>query len=92
MGAGKGLVDSFDKGVAGGIGDVETTPVVEGALVEVPIIGGGLGERNGRGFHGGKGVNYELVGGGGFGDFRGQGGVEHVDVKVGEKDLFGIVK
>ena len=41
VGTSKGFVDIFDQGVAGGLGDVETTLIVEGALVEIPVLGGG---------------------------------------------------
>ena len=41
MGAGEGFVDAFDQGVAGGFRNVKATLVIEGALVEVPVLRGG---------------------------------------------------
>ena len=36
-------MDFFDKGVAGRVRDVEAALVIEGAVVEVPVAGGGAG-------------------------------------------------
>ena len=41
VGAGEGFVDVFDQRVTGGFRDVEATPVVKGALIEVPVLRGG---------------------------------------------------
>ena len=69
VGTCKGFVDILNKGVAGGLGDVEAALVIEGALVEVPVLQRGAWQRDGAGFHGGEGVNDELVGRGAFGNF-----------------------
>ena len=84
-------MDSLDKVMSGGIRDIEAAFVVEGAVIEVPVVGGGAGKGNGGCLHGGKGVDDELVGRGGFGDFGGQGSIEHVNVKGGEQDSLGVV-
>ena len=91
VGAGEGFVDVFDQGVAGRFRDVKATLVIEGAVVEVPVLRGGAGQRDGGCFHSGECVNDELVGGGGFSDFRCEGGIKHIDVEVGEEDLFRVV-
>ena len=43
MGAGEGFMEVFDQGKAGRLGDVEAALVVEGALVEIPVLGRGAG-------------------------------------------------
>ena len=75
VGACQGFVNPLDEVVASGVRNVETSLVIESAMVEVPIFGGGAGEGDSGGFHGCKGVNDKLVRGSGFGDFGGQGGV-----------------
>ena len=71
MSASEGFVDVHYKRVMGRFGDVEAALIVEGTLIEVPVLGGGAWQRNGGGFHGGKGIGDELVGKGGFCDFGG---------------------
>ena len=69
VGTSKGLMNVFYQGMSGGFRDIEVTLVVEGALVEVPVLWRGTGKGNGGCFHGGKRINDKLVGRGRFGDF-----------------------
>ena len=41
VGSHEGFMDMFDEGVSGRFRDIEATPVVEGAVVKVPVLGGG---------------------------------------------------
>ena len=43
VGASEGFVNVFDQGVVGRFRYVEATFVIKGALVEVPVLGGGSG-------------------------------------------------
>ena len=92
VGPGKGFMDVLNEGVAGGFRNIEVAPVIESAMVEVPVLGVGVGKRNGGGFHGREDVNDKLVERGGFSNFGGQGGVQHINVKVGEKNLLGVIE
>ena len=92
VGPSKGFMDVPNEGVAGDFRNIEVAPVIESAMVEVSVLGVGVGKRNSGGFHGREGVNDKLVGRGGFSNFGGQGGVQHVNVKVGEKNLLRVIE
>ena len=87
VGAGEGFVNVFYEGMSSRFGNVEVRFVIEGTLIEVPVLG--LGTRKGYsvGVHCRKGVDNELVRRGGFGDFFSKGSVEHIDMQMGEEDL-----
>ena len=75
----------------GWFGDVEAHFVVKGTLIKVPVLGLRMRKRNCVSIHRGKSVNDKLVRRGGFGDFFSEGGIKHIDMQVGEKDLQGII-
>ena len=91
MGTGKGFVNVLHEGVAGGFGNIEAALVIEGALVEIPILRGGAGQGDSGCLHGRECIDDKLVGRGGFRDFRREGSIEHLDVEVGEENLFHVV-
>ena len=71
VGTGKKFVNVFYEGVPGGFGDEKAGFVIEGTIVEVPVVGGGTGKRDGGGIHGSECIDDELIRGGGFSDLRG---------------------
>ena len=67
--ASEGFMETFYEGVSGGFRDIEAGLVIECALVEVPVLRGGLGEWDHGGIYGSKCINDELVRRGGISDF-----------------------